>query len=147
MEMFPIPLLHIMLRANDLSLEFLRVFMKLSLATLESLQGSRTLAPFVSPFDWMRMFFPGFAPLAGPRKSDEAREIPIESREVTTESPEATMEQLSHRVAELEARLKQLESETTPAATNPGAPPGHQQRQVRGPEDRKSKRPLTGVGG
>src|SRR5438270_11927679 len=39
MEMFPIPLLHIMLRANDLSLEFLRVFMKLSLATLERLQG------------------------------------------------------------------------------------------------------------
>jgi len=146
MEMFPIPLLHIMLRANDLSLEFLRVFMKLSLATLESLQGSRTLAPFVSPFDWMRMFFPGFAPLPGPRKSDEAREIPIESREVTTESPEATIEELSHRVAELEARLKQLESDT-PAATNQGALPGHQERQVRGPEDRKSKRPLTGVGG
>jgi polyhydroxyalkanoate synthesis repressor PhaR len=152
MEMFPIPLLHIMLRANDLSLEFLRVFMKLSLATLESLQGSRTLSPFVSPFDWMRMFFPGFAPLSGPRKSDEPRETPIEPREipieprvvtkeprvVTNEPPEGTIEQLSRRVAELEGRLRQLESET-PAATNPGKLPGQPQRQVRGLEDRSSK--------
>src|SRR4029079_10323557 len=32
MDLFPIPMLHIMLRANELSLEVLRVFMKLSMA-------------------------------------------------------------------------------------------------------------------
>ena len=32
MDMFPIAFLHLMLRANDLALEFLRVFMRLSLA-------------------------------------------------------------------------------------------------------------------
>ena len=94
MEMFPIALLHIMLRANDLALEFLRVFMRMSLATLESLQGSRTVAPFVTPLDWMRLFFPGFAP--GPRKLKDS-------------SP-ATVEELSNRVAELEGRIRQLES-------------------------------------
>jgi polyhydroxyalkanoate synthesis repressor PhaR len=94
MEMFPIALLHLMLRANDLALEFLRVFLRMSLATLESLQGSRTVAPFVTPFDWMRLFFPGFAP--GPRKLKD--------------SPPATVDELSLRVAELEARIGQLES-------------------------------------
>jgi polyhydroxyalkanoate synthesis repressor PhaR len=94
MDMFPIPLLHVMLRANDLALEFLRVFLRMSLATLESLQGSRMVAPFVTPFDWMRVFFPGLAP--GPGKLKD--------------SPPATVEELSRRVAELEGRIRQLES-------------------------------------
>jgi polyhydroxyalkanoate synthesis repressor PhaR len=94
METFPIALLHIMLRANDLALEFLRVFLRMSLASLESLEGSRTVAPFITPFDWMRMFFPGFAP--GPRQLKD--------------SPAATIEELLHRVAELEGRIRQLES-------------------------------------
>src|SRR6516165_1150647 len=92
MEMFPIALLHLMLRANDLALEFLRVFLRMSLATLESLQGSRTVAPFVTPFDWMRLFFPWLA--SGPG--------------ILKDSPPATVEELSRRVAELEGRIRQL---------------------------------------
>jgi polyhydroxyalkanoate synthesis repressor PhaR len=147
MELFPISLLHIMLRANDVALEFLRVFLRLSLATLENLQGSRTLSPFVSPFDWMRMFFPGFAPAPapGPRKSDEAPEPTMKSPEPIMKSPEpimkspdATIEQLSRRVAELEARLRQLETDS-PSATGRSVLTGFQQRQVRGLEDRSSK--------
>jgi polyhydroxyalkanoate synthesis repressor PhaR len=98
MEMFPIALLHLLLRANDLALEFLRVFFRLSLATTESLLGSRALTPFPSPFGWMRMSFP--EPSPGPRTPDE--------------SAEATIEQLSWRVAELEGRVKQLESGSLP---------------------------------
>jgi polyhydroxyalkanoate synthesis repressor PhaR len=94
MEMFPIALLHIMLRANDLALEFLRVFIRMSMATLENLQGSRAVAPIVTPFDWMRLYFPGFAP--GPGKLKD--------------SPSASVEELSRRVAELEGRIRQLES-------------------------------------
>src|SRR5947208_2901331 len=41
MELFPIALLHNILRANDLALEFLRVFLRMSMATLETFQGSR----------------------------------------------------------------------------------------------------------
>src|SRR4051794_7533650 len=71
MELFPIPLLHFMLRANELSLDFLRVFMRLSLATLESLHAGKAIPPFATPFDWMRIFFPGLGSVAGsePRKS------------------------------------------------------------------------------
>jgi polyhydroxyalkanoate synthesis repressor PhaR len=94
MDMFPIGFLHLMLRANDLALEFLRVFMRLSLATLESFQATRKSSPFVSPFEWMRMFFPGVA--VAPRLPDE--------------SSDASMEPLALRMAELEARIRQLES-------------------------------------
>jgi polyhydroxyalkanoate synthesis repressor PhaR len=122
MEMFPIALLHVILRANDLALEFLRVFMRMSLATMESFQGTRMLAPFVTPLDWMRMFFPGFAP--GPRKPDE--------------SPAGSVEQLTHRVAELEDRLRHLESGFPPEVER-RAVPELKPRQVRGLEDRSSK--------
>jgi polyhydroxyalkanoate synthesis repressor PhaR len=138
MEMFPIPLLHIILRANDLSLEFLRVFLRLSLATLESLQGTRTMAPFLSPFDWMRIFFPGFGPPQGLRKPDEPAKAALQSPEATVESPEDTVEQLSQlsrRVAELESKIRQLESESA-VILEPPVPPGLYQRQIRGLDNR-----------
>jgi polyhydroxyalkanoate synthesis repressor PhaR len=132
MEMFPIPLLHIMLRANDLSLEFLRVFFRLSLATLESLQGTRSVGPFVSPFDWMRIFFPGFNPPQESRKPEESPKVTIKPAETTSiVSSEATVEQLSRRLAELESRIRQLESEPTLNHMLPGL----QQRQIRGLEN------------
>jgi len=124
MDLFPIPMLHMILQANDLALEFFRVFLRLSMATLESFQGSRTLAPFGSPFDWMRMFFPGFAPAPGPRQ--------------LAGSPEASVEQLSQRVAELEARIKQLESGPT-AAPERESLPGPRHPSAPGPEDRSSR--------
>jgi polyhydroxyalkanoate synthesis repressor PhaR len=95
METFPTALLHMLLRANDLALESLRVFMRLSLAAMESIQESGRLTPFVSPLDWMRMFFPGFAPK--PRSADVVSD--------------GTVERLLGRVAELEERLRHLESE------------------------------------
>ena len=106
MDMFPIAFLHLMLRANDLALEFLRVFMRLSLATLENFQASRTLSPFVSPFDWMRMFFPAVG--AAPRRIEE--------------SSDAAVEPLSRRMAELEARIRQLESGSTPVVDQGSLP-------------------------
>jgi len=108
MELFPIALLHNILRANDLALEFLRVFLRMSMATLETFQGSRALTPFVSPFDWMRMFFPG-SPPGSPQLDAPA---------------DPTVEQLARRVAELESRIRQIESSTSdrPAAAD-GPPP------------------------
>jgi polyhydroxyalkanoate synthesis repressor PhaR len=100
MELFPVAMLHLMLQANDVALEFLRMFLKLSSATMESFQGSRMLPPPVTPFDWMRMFFPGFSP--GPRPTEPA------------ESPAGSVEGLSRRVAELEERIRQLESGPPP---------------------------------
>jgi polyhydroxyalkanoate synthesis repressor PhaR len=122
MEMFPIGFLHLVLRANDLALEFLQAFLRLSFLTLESFQGSRTLAALPTPLDWMRMFFPGFTP--GPRQPDE--------------SSEATVERLSRRLAELEDRIRQLESGPAPAA-DPGPTPEPRTRHVRRLEDRSTK--------
>jgi polyhydroxyalkanoate synthesis repressor PhaR len=122
MDMFPIAFLHLMLRANDLALEFLRVFMRMSLGTLESFQASRTLSPFVSPFDWMRMFFPGIT--AAPRRLDV--------------STEATVDPLSRRMAELEARIKQLESGSAPLI-NQGSLPDLTPRTLPGIEDRSTR--------
>jgi hypothetical protein len=122
MDMFPIAFLHLMLRANDLALEFLRVFMRLSLATLESFQASRTVSPFVSPFDWMKMFFPGVA--MAPRRVDD--------------SSDATVEPLSRRMAELEARIRQLESGSAPVIDQ-GSLPDRRSRAVPEIEDRPSR--------
>ncbi len=62
MEMFPIAMLHMMLRANDMAFEFLKLFLRMSVATLETFQNTRPLPTMATPFDWMRLFFPGFAP-------------------------------------------------------------------------------------
>ena len=109
MEMFPVPLLHTILRANDLVLEFLRLFMRLSLTTLENFQRSGTLTPFVSPLDWMRMIYPGLPPGPGPQ---------------TQLNPPAdpNVERLINRVAELEDRIRQLESSTPESPTTASAP-------------------------
>jgi polyhydroxyalkanoate synthesis repressor PhaR len=123
MDMFPIAFLHLMLRANDLALEFLRVFMRLSLATLENFQASRRSSPFLSPFDWMMMFFPGVAP--APRHSDE--------------SLGATVEPLSRRMAELEARIRQLECGSAPVVVDQRLLPDRKPRTVPELEDRHSR--------
>ncbi len=112
-ELFHVDFLHLMLRANDLALEFLRVFLRLSLATLENLQRSGALSPFVSPFDWLRVFMPG--PGSSPRQGDEPPGAGV------------SVELLSRRVAELEARIRQLES----GRDQPPAPAA--------PEDRTSR--------
>lgn len=122
MEMFPVGLLHLILRANDLALEFLRVFLRMSQATLESFQGTRTSPPFVSPMDWTRFFFPGFLP--APRQPNELSGL--------------TVEHLCRRVAELEGRIRQLESGTAPLE-EPGVISDLSQRSMHELEDRRSK--------
>jgi polyhydroxyalkanoate synthesis repressor PhaR len=123
MELFPVAMLHLMLRANDLALEFLRMFLKLSLATMEGFQGPKMLSPPVTPFDWMRMFFPGFSP--GPRPPE------------ITEAPAGSVEGLSRRVAELEDRIRQLESSAPSVTAGTVAEPTS--RTVRRLEDRSSR--------
>jgi polyhydroxyalkanoate synthesis repressor PhaR len=124
MEMFPVALLHLMLRANDLAVEFLRVFFRLSLATLESFQAAKPLTPFVTPVDWMKSFFPSLLP-----ELRQAEEAPDAS---------AAVVQLSRRVAELEERFRQLESSSA-LMNEQVAIPELKPRPVRRLEDRHSK--------
>ena len=73
MKMFPVAMLHGILRANDLAVEFLRSYLRQSLAAMESLQ--RAGPPFVSPLDWMSTFFPGL-PVAAGRPGPVPRPLP-----------------------------------------------------------------------
>lgn len=88
MEMFPVAMLHSILRANDLALEFLRGTLRQSLAVLEEVQKAGP--PFGSPWNWMAAFVPGFA----------------------STSPSTGTADLMQRLAELEGRIQRLEGGT-----------------------------------
>jgi polyhydroxyalkanoate synthesis repressor PhaR len=90
MEMFPVAMLHAILRANDLALEFLRGSLRQSLASLEALQ--KTPPSVVNPLDWMSALLPVWPP-----------------------SPAAARDEvLTRRIAELEDRLARLEGHGSP---------------------------------
>jgi polyhydroxyalkanoate synthesis repressor PhaR len=92
MELFPVAVLHSMIRANSAVLDSLRDYFRQSLSYLDALQRSAPLNPFMAPLDWMRMFLPNLATPSG-------RGSP---------APQPDAEALAHRVAELEQRLDQL---------------------------------------
>jgi polyhydroxyalkanoate synthesis repressor PhaR len=86
MELFPVAVLHSMIRANTAVLGLLRDYFRQGLAYLEMLQRSAAVNPFVAPLDWMRLFMP----VAGP---------PV---------PGPDVEALGRRIADLEHRLQQF---------------------------------------
>lgn len=110
MEMFPVAMLHGILQANDLVLDFLRSYLRQSLAILEQMQQPAPLAPFLASMDWMRAMMPTTLPFAPPRTGPGAA--------VTSSSSE-----LHARLASLESRIRRLEQPTrrnprkAPAAT------------------------------
>jgi polyhydroxyalkanoate synthesis repressor PhaR len=106
MEMFPVAMLHGILQANDLVLEFFRSYLRQSLAVLEQMQQpSPSFSPFLAPMDWMRAMIPASLP------------FPI-SR--PTESPDAA--DLDARISEIEERIARLEQPPR-AARGPGPAP------------------------
>ena len=96
MEMFPVAMLHGILQANDLVLDFLRSYLRQSLAILEQMQQPTHLAPFLAPMDWMRAMLPSPLPFPAVRTS--------ESKTGTGRQAE-----LDARIAEIEDRLVRLE--------------------------------------
>jgi len=106
MDLFPVSLLHMVLRANDLALDWMRTYMRQSLAFLEQMPQPLTavpplappsatslVGPIPTPLDWMKAFFPTSPPDA--------------------EAQAALLE----RLAELERRLHELESQRGLLAT------------------------------
>ena len=117
--MFPVGMLHSMLRANNLVSEFWRRYLRQPLDALENLQ--RSGVPFVSPLDWMSAIFPGLTSAGyGP-----------------TEAPEA----MARRIAALEDRIKRIEAgeEQHPSPTQGGDAIAGLERRFLGLEDRTSK--------
>ena len=122
MEMFPVAMLHGILRANDLAVEFLRAYLRQSLAAMESLQ--RAGPPFASPLEWMSAFFPGLpamrAPAGGGAEAALARRLAelehrIERLEFGAEEPGAEiapgMDEGDDSIDQLERRVHDLEDQ------------------------------------
>jgi polyhydroxyalkanoate synthesis repressor PhaR len=88
MELFPIALLHGLLRANDLATGLWEAYLRQALLALESLQ--RTMSPLSTPLAWLPTWLPGWTSPSGD-----------------------TAEPVANRLAALERRIAQLEGEST----------------------------------
>jgi len=91
MEMFPVAMLHNILRANDFVLEHWRAYFRQSLVAIES--WPKSPIPFASPMEWLSSFLPNLAPGA--------------------QAPAAT----DRRIQELSDRIKRLEASAGQFAT------------------------------
>ena len=107
MEMFPVGMLHVILQANDLVLDFLRSYLRQSLAILEQMQQPAPLGPFLAPMDWMRAMMPTTIPFPPPRVGAGAA--------VGSSPPD-----LYARLANIESRIRRLEQ---PGRRNPSRTP------------------------
>ena len=113
MEMFPVAMLHGILQANDLVLDFLRSYLRQALAILEQMQQPTHLAPFLAPMDWMRAMIPPTLPFPAVR--------PVESSSSSVRHAE-----LDTRISEIEERLRRLEQPAQRIRNGGPAPPSDQ---------------------
>ncbi len=108
MRLFPIDMLHVILRSNDVMSDFLRDYFRHALPYLDYLQRHSPALTLVKPIHWVKAWLDGIVPrTAGP---------PDPAAAVTDEAVP-----LNRRIAELEDRIRQLEA-AKPAPT-PGEPP------------------------
>jgi hypothetical protein len=89
-------MLHGMLQANDLMLDFLRSYLRHSLAIFEQIQQPAHLSPFMATMEWMRAMLPPTLPFGPSRPTGS---LPIPSRHA----------ELDARISEIERRLERLE--------------------------------------
>jgi len=94
-ELLPVPMLHLMLRANDMVLGFLGEYLRQSLAYLEFWQRAAAFASVAAPLDWIK------GVLNVGKKT-------VEPQPPTTVANEAN-QSLARRVEELERRLRELD--------------------------------------
>jgi polyhydroxyalkanoate synthesis repressor PhaR len=89
MELFPVALLHSLIRANDMALGIFREYLRQAQTYLQTWQQTAGVFPTGLPLDWWRSFLPLPPAPAAP--------------------PPADHEALTRRLAELERRLVELE--------------------------------------
>ncbi len=95
MDLLPVPLLHQMIRANDIVLGFLRDYLRQSLIHLEFWQRAASLTPVAGPMEWLKPFLEQAA-IAGGRNT------------ASPSSASGNDALLLDRIAELEQRLDAL---------------------------------------
>jgi len=113
MEMFPVAMLHGILQANDLVLDFLRSYLRQSLAILEQLQQPTHLAPFLAPMDWMRAMIPPTLPFPAVRPAESS-------------SNSGRHAELDARISQIEERLRRLEQPSQRNHKGGPSPPSDQ---------------------
>ena len=97
MRLFPIDMLHFMLRSNEVMTDFLRDYFRHALPYLEYLQRhAKTAIKLAQPMHWMKAWVDGLIPRT------------MDNKPASTTPPDN--QSLAERVAELEARLRQLET-------------------------------------
>jgi polyhydroxyalkanoate synthesis repressor PhaR len=74
MELFPVSILHAIIRANETALGFLREYVHQSLSYLDLLQRPAAVNPLLLPLQWMRSFVPNptLSPATPVAESDTA---------------------------------------------------------------------------
>ncbi len=98
MRLFPIEMLHSILRSNEVTSDFLRDYFRHSLPYLEYLQRHSAAAMnLMQPMHWMKAWLDGMTPRASQLSTVKPDEPPP----------------VTERLAELEDRIRQLESSTT----------------------------------
>jgi len=113
MELFPVAMLHGILRANDLVLDFLRSYLRQSLAILEQMQQPTRLATFLAPMDWMRAMIPPTLPFPAARPAESS-------------SGSGRHGELDARISEIEERLRRLEQPSQRNHKGGPSPPSDQ---------------------
>lgn len=107
MELFPISFLHLMLRTNDMALDWMRSYLQQIFSHLESLTFPVAAAPpLMPPFDWFKPFLVNW-PLP-PTPLSPTPPQPVES--VGPVPPVDDKEALAGRIEQLESRLRELEA-------------------------------------
>jgi polyhydroxyalkanoate synthesis repressor PhaR len=101
MNLFPIDMLHCMVRSNEVMSDFLRDYFRQVMPYLEYLQQHGTAAMNLAqkPMHWIKAWLDNLTPGSTSGKSNAKPSKPAKS------------DKLSRRVAELEQRLKQLETQ------------------------------------
>lgn len=100
MTLFPIEMLHSIVRSNDMMTEFLRDYFRQSLTYLDYLkQHGASVQNLVNPVHWVKVWMDGF------RGNQDAT-----SANAVDKTVEPARTEFDTRIAELEARIQQLES-------------------------------------
>jgi polyhydroxyalkanoate synthesis repressor PhaR len=105
MSLFPVAMLHSIVRSNEVMTDFLRDYFRHSLTYLDYLQQHGTMAGGLpNPMHWVKAWLDGFRPV----ENGATGEAPAEPAAVA--NAPLTANELAQRVAELEERIHQLES-------------------------------------
>lgn len=95
MDLFPVGMLHNIIRSNEIALELWRGYLRQSLMAIETWQ--KASMPFASPLDWVSPLLSVFTP-------------PAQGSDAT-----------SRRIEELSERVRRLEADAGPTSSRPTA--------------------------